>query len=209
MTDEEELLRALRHETLYYKAALEIMTAKLQVLEEELRAEGDRSPIDHIQSRLKTPEGIIDKLRRRNAPLTTEAMERHVQDIAGLRIICPFPRDIDRVAEMLLRQPDIQLLRRKDYIAHPKPNGYRSLHLILLVDVHFSDRREGIPVEVQLRTIAMNCWAAVEHQVRYKKDRVLSEAASALLLECAGLMRQMDEKGELLAAERDRDAGGG
>ena len=146
MTDEELLLHGLRNELLYYKAALDIMTTKLQVLEEELRAEGDRSPIDHIQSRLKSPEGIVDKLRRLQAPLTIEAMERHVQDIAGLRIICPFLSDIDRVADMLLRQHDIQLLQRKDYIADPKPNGYRSLHLILLVDVHFSDRREGIPV---------------------------------------------------------------
>ena len=112
-----------------------------------------------------------------------------MQDIAGLRIICPFLSDIDHVADMLLRQPDIQLLKRKDYITAPKPSGYRSLHLILLVDVHFSDRREAIPVEVQLRTIAMNCWAAMEHQVRYKKERPLSGASSALLLECAALMR--------------------
>ena len=141
MTDEEKLLQDLRHEMLYYKAALDIMTTKLQVLQEELRMDGDRSPIDHIQSRLKSPEGIIEKLRRHNAPMTIEAMERHVQDIAGLRIICPFLGDIGRVADMLLRQHDIQLLQRKDYIAQPKPNGYRSLHLILLVDVHFSDRR--------------------------------------------------------------------
>ena len=203
MNDEEELLQGLRQEMLYYKAALDILTVKLQVLSQELGAQGDRCPIDHIQSRLKSPESITEKLRRRQAPLTIEAMERHVQDIAGLRVICPFLSDIHRVEDMILRQPDIQLLRRKDYITSPKPNGYRSLHLILLVDVHFSDRREGIPVEVQLRTIAMNCWAAMEHQVRYKKDRPLSQEVNDRLLACAGLMREMDERGEELLECRE------
>ena len=122
MTNEEEL-HGLRQEMLYYKAALDIMVTKLQVLQEELRSEGDRSPIDHIQSRLKSPESIVEKLHREQVPVTLSSMERHVQDIAGLRVICPFLSDIDRVADMILRQPDIQLLRRKDYITEPKPNG--------------------------------------------------------------------------------------
>lgn len=188
----------LRRQMMLYEAAVETMTTKLHILIREFRLGEDRSPIDNIQSRVKTPQSIADKMQRKGLPMTVRSMRENVFDIAGLRIVCPFLSDVYQVAQMLLRQEDVRLVKIKDYIAQPKPSGYRSLHLIVEVDVNLSDRRVPVPVELQLRTIAMNCWASVEHQLRYKKDE-LSEEMSEELRTCALLMSSMDDRVQALA----------
>lgn len=191
--------KALQEELMLYESAVEIMQAKLHILTKEFRLGEDRSPIDNIQMRVKSMPSIIEKMRRKNYPINLQSMRDNVQDIAGLRVVCPFLSDVYAVSEMLLRQEDVKLLRCKDYIRDPKPNGYRSLHLIVAVTVNLSDHTQMVPVELQIRTIAMNCWASTEHQLRYKKDVPIPESVEESLRQCAELMRLVDEKTQLMA----------
>ncbi len=145
------------------------METKLNVLNEEFSLQYDRDPIASIKTRLKKLESIKDKLERNDWPLTVESMEENLNDIAGVRVICSFTEDVYRVADALLSQDDVTLIRKKDYIANPKPNGYRSLHLIVTVPIFLANEKRTMKVEIQLRTIAMDSWATLEHQLRYKK----------------------------------------
>ena len=176
----------------YYRCAMMEVETKFNVLNEELSLQYDRNPIESIKTRLKSPESIAEKLQRRGFPLTVESIEENLNDIAGVRVICSFPSDIYQLADAFLKQDDITLLQRKDYIASPKPNGYRSLHLIVEVPIFLTDRKEYIPVEVQLRTIAMDFWASLEHKLKYKKDIREAEAIAAELAVCAEQVASLD-----------------
>ncbi len=154
----------------YYRCAMMEVETKFNVLNEELSLQYDRNPIESIKTRLKSPESIAEKLQRRGFPLTVESIEENLNDIAGVRVICSFPSDIYQLADAFLKQDDITLLQRKDYIAAPKPNGYRSLHLIVETPIFLHDQKRMMRVEVQFRTISMDWWASLEHKIRYKKD---------------------------------------
>ena len=176
----------------YYRCAIMEVETKFNVLNEELSLQYDRNPIETIKTRLKSPESIMEKLSRRGYPLTVESIEKNLNDIAGVRVICSHPADIYKLSEAFLRQDDITLLERKDYIANPKPNGYRSLHLILEVPVFFSNQKKPMRVEVQIRTIAMDFWSSVDHQLKYKHDVPNADELSAQLKECADIISQTD-----------------
>ncbi len=177
-----------------YSCAIREVRTKLEVLNDELSIRHKRNPIKHITSRIKRPLSIIQKLKRYEAPFTVEAVEENLNDVAGIRVICSFIDDIYAIADMLLKQDDITLIRKKDYIQNPKPNGYRSLHLIVEIPVFFSEQKKSMRVEVQIRTIAMDFWASLDHQLKYKQDVANPEAISAELKECADVIAQTDAR---------------
>jgi len=164
------LLRELRGELMIYKFAVDELMTKLKILSEEFDFAHQHDPIEHIISRVKRPEAIVRKLRRKGHEPAIEAVREHIDDVAGIRVVCPFVPDVYMVAGMLGRQDDVEIVKTKDYIDDPKPNGYRSLHLIVRIPVFLSDRVEHVKVEIQMRTIAMDFWAAVEHKLFYKYD---------------------------------------
>ena len=183
----------------FYEAGINQITAKLEILNKEFQFCNDRNPIENVKSRIKSQESILRKMQKQGLPLTFSCMMNNIRDIAGIRVICPFITDVYQVARLLISQPDVELIQIKDYIREPKENGYRSLHMIVTVEVHFSDRRRKVPVEIQLRTIAMNFWASTEHQLRYKKDRCFTPVMHQQLKECADIMAEADEKMQELA----------
>ena len=182
-----------------YNSALKAINTKIEILNNEFIHLYNYNPIEHIKSRLKTPESIVKKLKRGGHEVTIPNMIEHLSDIAGIRIICSFSPDIYRIAEMIARQSDVTVLVVKDYIKNPKENGYRSLHLIVMVTVYFSDHKCNVPVEIQLRTIAMEFWATLEHQLRYKKNRNRIESMQKQLKQCAELVTKADYKMQQLA----------
>ncbi len=175
-----------------YNCAIREVRTKLEVLNDELSIRNSRNPIEFIESRIKRPLSIVDKLKRYGEPVNVESIERSLNDVAGIRVICPFIDDIYSVADMLLSQDDITLIKKKDYIENPKPNGYRSLHRILEVPVFFSNQKKPMRVEVQIRTIAMDFWSSVDHQLKYKHDVPNADELSAQLKECADIISQTD-----------------
>ena len=180
-----------------YSCAIREMRTKLEVLNDELSIHHQRNPIEFITSRVKKPLSIVEKLHRYGVPISVESVEKNLNDVAGVRVICSFIDDIYTVADMLLRQDDITLIKKKDYIEHPKDNGYRSLHLIIEIPVFFSNQKKNMRVEVQIRTIAMDFWASVDHQLKYKQDIEDVENAdelSAELKECADIIAQTDAR---------------
>ncbi len=187
--NEEQSFRTMM---MMYSCAIREVKTKLQVLNDELSITRKRNPIEFIKSRIKQPKSIATKLKRKGFPVTVEATMDNLSDVAGIRVICAFIDDIYKVADMLTAQDDIELIKRKDYIKNPKPNGYRSLHLIVEVPVFFSDRKEYIRVEVQIRTIAMDFWASLEHQLKYKKDVEDAENIVFELRACADVINRTD-----------------
>ncbi|MCI8738001.1 MAG: GTP pyrophosphokinase family protein [Lachnospiraceae bacterium] len=177
-----------------YRCAIMEIETKFRVLDERFSLAHDRNPIDDIQSRLKSPESIRDKLLRKNLPFTLEAIEQNLFDVAGVRIVCSFIDDIYMLADCLMQQDDITLIKQKDYIKQPKANGYRSLHLIVEVPIFLQDQKKLMKVEVQFRTIAMESWANLEHQLRYKKSLSpdIIEKTEKRLGECAKLSNLLD-----------------
>ena len=177
----------------YRCAMLEVQT-KFEVINNELSLYGDRNPIEFIKSRIKRPVSIMEKLKRKGFEISIDSIQNNIYDIAGIRVVCSFPEDIYRLAEKICMQDDIKLLNKKDYIKNPKPNGYRSLHLILEVPVFFTEEKKRLPVEVQLRTIAMDFWASIEHKLRYKKNLPESVSAdiSESLRKCSEEINEMD-----------------
>ena len=176
---------------------------KLKVLNTEFSLQYDRNPFESIKSRLKSPVSIMEKLRRKGLPINEEVLEQQIEenlfDVAGLRVICAFQEDIYALSDLLVHQDDIQLLRTKDYIKNPKPNGYRSLHMIVRVPVYFMNKKQLVPVELQIRTLAMDLWASLEHDIKYKtisNGIVNTEDFSDELLECSRLIYQAEEKME-------------
>lgn len=175
-----------------YRAAISEVSTKLETLDAEFRVRYEHNPIHHIESRLKSPQSIMAKLKSKGIELTVENVRKQLMDIAGVRVVCNYIEDIYDIAEMLEAQNDITPIRRRDYIAHPKENGYRSLHLIIRVPVFLSDRTEHVPVEVQIRTIAMDFWATLEHELRYKASSEISDALRNRLTQCAQLSADLD-----------------
>ena len=182
----------------YYKCAMMEIETKLNVLKEEFALSYDRNPINSISSRLKAPQAIFEKLKRRDQPQNVAAAEMCVNDIAGVRVTCLFVEDVYMLADAILSQDDIILVNKKDYIANPKENGYRSLHLIVSVPIFLSNEKRNVKVEIQFRTIAMDFWASVEHQLRYKKDYEFTSQMAEELLNCAQISADLDSRmGEL------------
>ena len=177
-----------------YTCAIREVKTKLEVLNDELSVRNQRNPIEMIKSRVKKPISIVEKLRRRNLEISVESMINHLDDIAGVRVICSFVDDIYQVAEMLVRQDDVKVIAIKDYIMNPKENGYRSYHMIVEIPVFFSDEKRLMRVEVQIRTIAMDFWASLDHQLKYKKPLIDSEDKIRELKLCADVIAQTDEK---------------
>ena len=158
--------------TLYRCAIMEIET-KLKVLNEEFSLQYDRNPFESIESRLKSPASIVEKMMAKGLEVNVENIEGEIFDIAGIRVVCSFKEDIYRLADLLVQQDDILLLARKDYIENPKPNGYRSLHIIVDIPIFLSEGKRHMKVEVQFRTIAMDFWASVDHKLKYKKEKAV------------------------------------
>ena len=181
-----------RQMMMMYSCAIKEIKTKLQVLNDELSIKRQRNPIEFIKTRVKQPDSIASKLRRKGYPVTVQSVFENLSDVAGVRVICAFIDDIYKVADMLTAQDDIELIKRKDYIKNPKMNGYRSLHLIIEVPVFFSDHKEQIRVEVQIRTIAMDFWARLEHQLKYKKDIDDAESIMYELRACADVINRTD-----------------
>ena len=184
----------------YYRCAIMEIETKFNVLNEEFSLQYDRNPINGMKSRLKKMPSIKEKLERKNLPMTIDSIEENLNDIAGIRVICSFPEDVYMLAEALLKQDDITLIKKKDYIKNPKPNGYRSLHLIVSVPIFLAKEKRPMMVEIQLRTIAMDFWASLEHQLRYKKDLEFTEHMAKELLNCANLSAELDMKMDKLRA---------
>lgn len=179
-----------------YTCAIREIKTKLEVLNDELSVRNSRNPIEMVKSRVKKPLSIVEKLQRRGLPITMESMMENLDDVAGIRVICSFLDDIYAVADMLTRQDDVHIIAIKDYIRHPKDNGYRSYHMIVEIPVFFSDRKKWMRVEVQIRTIAMDFWASLDHQLKYKKDLEDEDAAEIgqELRNCAEIIAETDWK---------------
>ncbi len=181
----------------YYRCAMMEIETKFKVLNEEFSLKYDRNPISSIKTRIKSMASIAEKLERRNLPFDVDSIENYINDIAGIRVICSFPEDVYLLADALLKQDDIMLIRKKDYIENPKDNGYRSLHLIVAVPIYLAHEKRLMKVEIQLRTLAMDFWASLEHQLRYKKEFEFTDEMQQELYLCAeqsaALDKRMDE----------------
>lgn len=184
-----------------YKFALDEIDTKVRILQEEFRLMHEYNPIEHVNTRLKSPESILKKVQKKKLPYTLDAIKAHITDIAGIRIICSFVSDIYRLKEMFERQSDLQIVEVKDYIAKPKENGYQSLHMIMKVPVYLSDRREEVFVEMQIRTIAMDFWASLEHKIYYKYNKKIPQRLIDELKEAAISAAELDHKMEKLNTE--------
>ncbi|MGW8443220.1 GTP pyrophosphokinase [Paenibacillus sp. S33] len=205
LEDPMDKLKKLKHDItrfmLIYKFALDEMETKIEILKQEFQALHDYSPIEHTKSRLKSPESIMNKMIRKNSELSLDAIKDHIKDIAGLRITCSFISDIYDVSNMLQRQSDLKVLEIKDYIKNPKPNGYQSLHLLVQVPVFMSDCEELVCVEVQIRTIAMDFWASLEHKIFYKYNQSVPENLTRELKNAADSANALDLQMERLHRE--------
>ena len=187
--------RQFQQAMMRYTCAIREVKTKLEVLNDELSVKNQRNPIEMIKSRVKKPKSIVEKLQRRGFEISLESMEKNLDDVAGIRIICSFLDDIYEVADMLIRQDDVKVIAVKDYIQNPKPNGYRSYHMIIEIPVFFSDSKKPIRVEVQIRTIAMDFWASLDHQLKYKKSFIDDNGEiSEELKQCAEVIAGTDVK---------------
>lgn len=203
-----EQVHALREQfvdfMLGYKFAIDEITTKINILREDFNSTHEYNPIEHVRSRLKSPESVLEKVQRKNYPMNLAAIRENVLDIAGVRVICSFISDIAAIRDMLVGQEDITLLEERDYIAHRKPNGYQSLHLIVSIPVFRSARTERVPVEIQIRTIAMDFWASLEHKIYYKYRGEVPPNLRSDLAQAAEVATQLDEKMEALHRQVDR-----
>lgn len=192
---------------LIYNAALKQVETKMEILNDEFQHVHQYNPIEHIKARIKTPESIVKKLKRHGYESTIDNMVRYINDIAGIRVICSFTSDIFRIAEMIGQQKDIRVVAVKDYINYPKASGYKSYHMIVTVPVYLSDRIVDTKVEIQIRTVAMDFWASLEHKIHYKFEGDAPEHIRSELVECAKLvsdldMRMLSLNEEILAISR-------
>ena len=190
-----------------YSCAIKEVRTKFDVLDTEFHVRNQRNPISTIHTRLKSQTSILEKMNRIGYAPTVENIVTHLNDIAGVRVICAYVDDIYEIADALIRQDDIHLIRKKDYIANPKPNGYRSLHLIVSVPVFFAESRKEMKVEVQIRTIAMDFWASLEHQIKYKKDISNAEEIIGRLKNCADVIADTDLEMQKIRRQIEKEAG--
>ena len=177
-----------------YQFAVTQVETKLKILSDEFKHLHDNNPIEHIKSRVKKPKSIVEKLQRRGLDVTVENAKEQIYDIAGVRIICSFTSDIYKLAQLIDSQSDLRVIDVKDYIQHPKKNGYRSLHMIIETPVFLSDRIENVKVEIQIRTIAMDFWASLEHKIYYKYRNEAPEGITSQLKECADMITLLDKE---------------
>lgn len=192
-----------------YQAAMRQMVVRFEILDEDLNLKKNRNPIHHIESRIKKPASIFGKLERYGLNPSLENMEKHILDIAGVRVICSYIQDVYNLLDLLYKQDDLEIVKVKDYIADPKPNGYRSLHVIVRIPVYFLDKKEYIPVEVQLRTIAMDFWASLEHDLKYKAVRRIDGVnADAELKDCSRIIEGVESRMQVLAHALEADTTG-
>ena len=189
-----ESARDFQEMMMRYECAVMEVETKIKILNEEFSMRTQRNPIESIKSRTKSPASIYEKLSRKGYEMTIDNMEQHIKDIAGVRVICSFPEDIYAVARLITEQDDIVILEIKDYIAKPKANGYRSLHLIIAVPIFLANEKRNMKVEIQFRTIAMDFWASLEHKVKYKKNVENPEEIAKELKECADIITSVDYK---------------
>ncbi len=190
-----------------YSCAIKEVRTKFDVLDTEFHVRNQRNPISTIHTRLKSQTSILEKMNRIGYAPTVENIVTHLNDIAGVRVICAYVDDIYEIADALIRQDDIHLIRKKDYIANPKPNGYRSLHLIVSVPVFFAESKKEMKVEVQIRTIAMDFWASLEHQIKYKKDISNAEEIIGRLKNCADVIAGTDLEMQKIRRQIEKEAG--
>lgn len=184
-----------------YESAIKQIETKLEILNKEYKVTGRRNPIETIKSRMKSPESIAKKLEQRGLSIDFATMVSHLNDIAGVRVICPYISDIYTIRDILLKQPDITLVEEKDYIAEPKESGYRSLHIVIEIPVYLSTEVQRVNVEVQLRTIAMDFWASLEHELRYKTSSKVPQSVRRELFRCAETIAMTDREMEEIAIE--------
>lgn len=184
----------LRKILLMYESALKEMETKINIISQEFELLYKYNPIEHIKTRIKTPESIVKKLRKKGLEVTYKNLINEINDVAGIRIICSFIPDIYRMVEMFEQTPDVKIIRKKDYIKNPKPSGYSSYHLIVLVPVSFSKGMTNVKVEIQIRTIAMDFWASLEHKIKYKYDERLPKNISKELIDCSKIVNKLDKK---------------
>ncbi|MBU3160407.1 GTP pyrophosphokinase family protein [Clostridium frigoris] len=202
--DMEGKIEELEELIMIYSCAIKEVSTKLEILDYEFKIRGKRNPIEYMKSRVKSPRSIMDKLIRKNLEPTIKVARKKFDDIAGIRVVCSFVSDIYKIADMLKRQEDITLIEEKDYIENPKPNGYRSLHMVLEIPIFFSDHVEPIRVEVQIRTIAMDFWASLEHKLYYKKGEDTAIHIKNDLKDCADIIAATDMKMQNIEIEVDK-----
>lgn len=201
-----DLESATRKVLLKYQAAMRQMEVRFEIIDSDLSIKKNRNPIHHVESRLKNIVNIFEKLQRYGKEITIESMEEHILDIAGIRVICSYIHDVYNLIDRLEMQEDLEVIKIKDYIAEPKPNGYRSLHAIVNMPVYFLDKKEVVPVEIQFRTIAMDFWASLEHDLKYK---ALSEIHGIdcvdELKDCSSIIENVEARMEILARALDQE----
>ena len=209
-SERDEGIDSWKEVTLVYNAALRQIETKMEILNDEFQHVHQYNPIEHIKSRIKTPESIVKKLKRNGYESTIDNMVKYVNDIAGIRVICSFTSDIYRIADMIGDQKDIKVIGVKDYITYPKSSGYKSYHMIVTVPVYLSDRIVDTKVEIQIRTVAMDFWASLEHKIHYKFEGAAPEHIRNELVECAKLVSDLDARmlslnEEILAISRRKE----
>ncbi|WP_433957118.1 GTP pyrophosphokinase [Cytobacillus horneckiae] len=208
LVDTNEILKTLKKELmrfmLSYKFALEEINTKIDILKQEFQYFHDYNPIEHVKSRLKSPESILRKIERKGDEFTIESIQKNIRDIAGVRITCSFISDIYAIKDMIANQKDVTLVECKDYIKNPKPNGYQSMHLIVQVPVFMSDGEQKVFVEIQIRTIAMDFWASLEHKIYYKYDKEIPAYMKKELSEAAETAAQLDRKMESIHLQMNK-----
>ena len=210
VVDNENQVDSWQEVTLVYSAALKQINTKLEILNDEFQHVHRYNPIEHIKSRMKTSESIVKKLKRYGYESTIENMVKYINDIAGIRVICSFTSDIYRIADMIGNQNDIKVISVKDYINHPKASGYKSYHMLVTVPVFLSDRIVEVKVEIQIRTVAMDFWASLEHKINYKFEGNAPQHIKTELVECARMVSDLDARmlslnEEILSLSGERD----
>ncbi|WP_087973962.1 GTP pyrophosphokinase [Oceanobacillus rekensis] len=200
-----QALKQVRNELTRFMATnkfgLDEMNTKLNILKEEFQYIHEYNPIEHLKSRIKSPESILKKMARKNLDISIDSIRQNIKDIVGIRVVCSFISDIYKISDMIQKQKDIKVIEVKDYIANPKPNGYKSLHLILSIPVFLSDREDEVFVEIQIRTIAMDFWASLEHKIYYKYNGKIPDSLTMEITEAATVANKLDLKMEKLNKE--------
>ena len=192
--DNDDGIDSWKEVNLIYNAALKQVETKIEILNDEFQHVHRYNPIEHVKARIKTPESIVKKLKRHGYESTTDNKVKYINDIAGIRVICSFTSDIYRIADMVRQQKDIQIIAVKDYITYPKASGYKSYHMIVTVPVYLSDRIVDTKVEIQIRTVAMDFWASLEHKIHYKFEGDAPEHIKSELVECAKMVSDLDSR---------------
>ena len=194
LPDVKDIFLEYRKMQLLYQSALKEIGTKLEILNDEFKFVHKYNPIEHIESRMKSEESIVRKLMKKGQDITVENIERYIDDVAGIRVICSFTPDIYRIVDMISNQDDIEVVKTKDYMVNPKPSGYRSYHMIVKVPIFLSDTVVPTRVEIQIRTVAMDFWASLEHKIYYKYDGHAPEYIRSELRECAEMISYLDSK---------------